>query len=172
MRMSQKIVMIGSVLRNHGVHGAMVAGIENRQSIPWNPGMTVFLGNDPEHLVPFVVRKFRFMGKDVRLELDGINDPEWVRKMSGSGLWISADLLKPLPDGSYYHYQLIGLSVQTSAGRDLGRLMDVMKTGANDVFIVGYGKDEYLIPAIPDVIKHVDLESGVMVIEDMPNMLE
>ena len=170
--MSQKIVMIGSVLRNHGVHGAMVAGIENRQSISWTSGMTVFLGNDPEHLVPFVVGKFRHLGKDVRLELDGISDPERIRKMAGTGLWISADLLKPLPGGSYYHYQLIGLAVRTSTGRELGRLMDVMKTGANDVFIVGSGNNEYLIPAIPDVIVQVDLESGIMVIEDMPNMLE
>ena len=170
--MSQKIVMIGTVLRTHGIQGALVAGIENRQNIPWNSGMTVFLGNDPEHLLPCIVRKFRNLGKDIRLELEGITDPETVRKMAGFGLWISPDLLKPLPDGWYYHYQLIGLEVRTSEGCELGRLTDVIRTGANDVFIVGSGENEHLIPAIPDVIRQVDLDSGVMVIEDMPNMLD
>ena len=63
-------------------------------------------------------------------------------------------------------------------GRTLGRITEVLQTGANDVYVVdekdggGKKKKQYLIPAIPDVIDSVDIEGGVMRITPIAGLLD
>jgi 16S rRNA processing protein RimM len=67
--------------------------------------------------------------------------------------------------------KLIGLNVKTVAGDHLGILEEVIRTGANDVYEVIDGKKSILLPAISDVVKSIDLESGVMVVELLPGLI-
>ena len=69
-----------------------------------------------------------------------------------------------LPEGEYFHYQLLGLRVLTEEGEDLGRLNEILETGSNDVYVVSNDTVELLIPALTDVIRKVDLDEGVMVV--------
>ncbi len=69
--------------------------------------------------------------------------------------------------------EIIGLTVETTDGRLLGRIARVMFTGANDVYSVrGENGAEFLLPAIHQVVKDIDLEAGKMVIEPLPGLLE
>ena len=54
---------------------------------------------------------------------------------------------------------------------DLGQVADIIETGANDVYIVRGAKGEILVPAIKDVVKHIDPATGRMVIQPLPGML-
>jgi 16S rRNA processing protein RimM len=68
-----------------------------------------------------------------------------------------------LPEGEYYHHQLIGLNVVSDDGRDLGLLVDILETGANDVYVVRAADgNEVLLPAIPPVILEVRLADRQM----------
>ena len=71
-----------------------------------------------------------------------------------------------LPDpgpGVAYTFQLIGLSVRTADGRVLGTLEDVIATGANPVYVVR-GEREWLVPASPGVVQHVDMEARTIIV--------
>jgi 16S rRNA processing protein RimM len=65
-----------------------------------------------------------------------------------------------LPEGEFYWRDLIGMSVVTTNGYDLGQVSDIMETGANDVLVVkanrndGFGKKERLIPYVEDQVIH------------------
>jgi 16S rRNA processing protein RimM len=72
-----------------------------------------------------------------------------------------------LPEGVYYHYQIIGLGVYTVDGDYLGKIMSIFETGSNDVYVVRGEDKEYLIPAIKDVIKEIDLEAKKMIVKLM-----
>ena len=65
---------------------------------------------------------------------------------------------------------LIGLEVRTVRGDRLGVIEEVILTGANDVYEVRDGNKTVLIPAISDVIKSVDLEARMMVVEPLPGL--
>ena len=79
--------------------------------------------------------------------------------------------LPALPENEYYHRQIIGLAVITSEGNEIGRVTEIMETGSNDVYIVkGQGK-EYLIPAIKDIVTHIDLASGTITITPLHGLL-
>jgi len=62
-------------------------------------------------------------------------------------------------DGIFLVKDLAGCQVFTVEGRDLGVLQDVLPTGANDVYVVGEGANEVLIPALKSVVKKIDIQN-------------
>ena len=57
---------------------------------------------------------------------------------------------------SYLVKDLVGFEVATEAGEVLGKLNDVLPTGGNDIFVVGEGPAEILVPAIKSVVLKID----------------
>jgi len=77
----------------------------------------------------------------------------------------------PLEEGEYYLYQIVGLATWTVEGEYLGRVREVLTTGANDVYVVRGPKGEVLLPAIEEVIREVDLEAGRMIVSLMEGLV-
>ncbi len=100
-----------------------------------------------------------------------LKDLEQAREMAGKELFVPEDRLLALPEGEYYHFQLIGLRVETRDGEELGSIRSILETGSNDVYVVEKGGKEILIPAIEDVIVEVDLEAKKVIV-DLPEGLE
>ncbi len=108
------------------------------------------------------------------LTLEGVSSREAAGALSGSFLEIEAAEVKPLPPDRYYRFQLLGLEARDESGRALGRVSDVLETGANDVFVImpegGRGpRDELLLPAVRDVVLRIDTEAGVLVVRPQPS---
>jgi 16S rRNA processing protein RimM len=66
---------------------------------------------------------------------------------------------------SYLVKDLVGCKVSTTAGEELGLLKDVLPTGANDVYVVGEGAAEILIPALKSVVKSIDVSNKRIEVE-------
>ena len=88
------------------------------------------------------------------------------------GQWLTVPLeaVEPLPEGEYFHFQLIGLRVVTVEGEALGEVSEIIETGSNDVYVVNGPAGQVLIPAIASVVQQVDLEQGVMAVQLMEGM--
>jgi 16S rRNA processing protein RimM len=81
-------------------------------------------------------------------------------------LQIPENELPPLPEGEYYRFQLIGLTVVTREDTVLGTLDEIIETGANDVYRVHPSEGaDVLLPALADVIVSVDLAARRMVVD-------
>jgi 16S rRNA processing protein RimM len=92
------------------------------------------------------------------VKVAGIDDRDVAQKLVGSEIFVSEEALSDLPEGEFYWRDLIGMAVVTDKGYDLGRVSDIMETGANDVLVVkanlkdGFGKKERLIPYLMDQV--------------------
>lgn len=112
-------------------------------------------------------------GRGFVVALTGLRSREAAEPYAGGRLCVRAADLPRLPDGQYYHHQLIGLEVVRADGRVLGRLADVRQTGANDVFVVSRPKGaDALIPAILDAVAQIDLASGRVRLRRLPGLLD
>ena len=78
----------------------------------------------------------------------------------------------PLPEGEYYHDQIIGLQVVTTGGERIGEITDILEGQSNDNYIVRGARGEVLIPAIADVIRFIDLAAGRLTIEAIEGLLD
>lgn len=92
--------------------------------------------------------------------LEGVDNREDAAALKGSQVLIRLDEAAPLPEGRYYHHQIIGLRVVTPEGEELGRVTSIMECPSNDVYVAG----AYLIPATRDAVVRLSPEEGVMVV--------
>lgn len=106
----------------------------------------------------------RSHGKDLLLSLDGCGDRTRAEELRGATLYLPANQVPPLPAGTYYRRQLEGLEVVTEDGRVVGRLLSVVATGANDVYVVRGKQGEILLPAISTVVREIQLSEGRVIV--------
>jgi 16S rRNA processing protein RimM len=107
----------------------------------------------------------------VVVQFGGIDSREAASALRGALIELPDAELHPLADGQFYQHDLIGLMVQGLAGDELGRVTQLLATGANDVLVADGPAGEYLIPMIEDVVVRVDLSAGAIVV-DLPGGLE
>lgn len=130
-------------------------------------GAEVYLGTDPrsDDATPYPVEHMRMHQGYGLLKLKPIRNRNDAETLRGLKVMVRHEDAIPLDDDEIYLYQLIGLTVQTDDGETLGELVDVLETGANDVYIVRsrrYG--EVLIPAIDETILDIDLDAQTMTV--------
>ena len=159
--MPDSAVAVGRVIRPHGSDGALRV-----QSLSDNParfriGSSLTVAGETRAIADFR----ELPGGYALLRLNGLENVDAVRSLAGQWLVAPADPVPDLPPGEYYHYQLVGLTVVTDQGEDLGALQEVLVTGSNDVYVVrSTSGDEILLPAVSQVIKQVDLPAGRMLV--------
>jgi len=156
-------LVIGRLATPHGTRGELRMAIVASQPDALRALRTVYIGEDQQ---PYKVRRLHFIanGKEAILRLAALDNPEDAAELRGERVWADLTALPPLPENEYYHYQLLGLDVSAEDGKLLGRLSEIIETGANDVYVVRGPGGEVLLPAIDGVILTVDLEAGTMIV--------
>lgn len=104
-------------------------------------------------------------GVKPRLKLRGVSTREEARDLRGAEIAVPLGEAEPLPDGSYYGVEMIGVRVVALTGDLVGTLREVLTTGSNDVYVVRGPDGEVLVPAIPDVVRSFDPEGRVLMID-------
>lgn len=106
------------------------------------------------------------------LTLDGVSTREGAEDLRGQEVAIRESEAAPLAEGEYFIHQLYGLAVETEDGQALGRVREVLETGANEVLVVTRpDQPEALIPMIHDVVQNLDLDNQRIVIRLLPGLL-
>lgn len=107
------------------------------------------------------------------LKLSGINSRNDVEALRGELLEAADNDVQRDDDESYFIHELIGMSVRVATGGEtLGTIIEVIQTGANDVYVVKGERGEILVPAIGEVIDAIDVSAGVVSITPLPGMLD
>ncbi len=99
------------------------------------------------------------------LKLEGVDSISEAEAYRGLELRLPEEELPALPEGSYYHFQLVGLRVQGEDGCAIGVVESIWETGAAPVLVVRGAGAEIHIPLADRFVKRVDLAGGVLVAE-------
>jgi 16S rRNA processing protein RimM len=113
----------------------------------------------------------RVEARRVLLKIEGIDSREAAQTIVGSTLYIPDAEAVKLPPGTFFWHEIIGLSVRSTDGIELGRVTQILETGANDVYVVEGSQGEVLIPATQDVVRSIDVASGLITIEIIEGLL-
>ena len=151
---------VGLLRRPHGVEGEILMEVLTDFPERLRTGRTVYVGEDHQ---PMRITHKRSQDTALLITFSGIDTPEAAGLLRNKRVYIQADNLPELPEGEYYHHQLMGLKVIDENGAEIGSLTEIIETGANDVYVATSieGK-EILFPAIESVILAVDLDLSEM----------
>ena len=148
---------VARVLAPWGIRGEVKAEILTDFPGRFSLLKTVYVGDELE---PLELEGSRLHKRFALLKFTGLGRREDVERFRGMLVQIRGDQAMPLDENAYYVHQIVGLEVWTPDGECLGRIIEVLFTGANDVYVVKAKDQEILIPAISDVVQEVDLEAG------------
>jgi len=154
-------IIVGRVLRLHGISGTIRVEVSSDVPHRFNAGGLLFVAGTPY----FVTSSRQLHQGQVILKLRDVGTPESAQSLLGQLVTVPQTASPQLPPGEYFHFQILGLRVCTEAGEALGRVTEILETGSNDVYVVSGEGGDILVPAIDEVIQEIDLVQRVMVVK-------
>jgi 16S rRNA processing protein RimM len=161
-----EFLVVGHILAPQGMKGELKIRVMTDFPDRFVPGKTLYIDGRP-----LDIDSSRPHKQHLLIKLAGIATREDAEKLRGRDLTIPRSDIRTLSDGEYYAFELIDLEVVTTDGNHVGRIVDLMTTAGNDVYVVQGPRGEVLIPAIENVVKSIDIENGKMVIEAIEGLL-
>ncbi len=160
----EQLMEIGQIVNTYGIKGYL-------KIVPYTDDITRFEKLESiyievkKELKDFIIEDVKYSKNLVLLKLKGIDDINSAEIYKNCYIKISRSQAVKLPENSYFIVDLIGLNVYTDNDEELGNIIDVFSTGANDIYVVKneLGK-QVLLPAISDVIKKVDIQNKKMIV--------
>ncbi len=161
---------IGRVLRPHGIRGEL--RVEILTDFPERVGELRYVYVGARHRRNRLQSARPHRGA-LLIKLEGCDDRNAAELLRGALIHVALEDAVPLEEGEYYHFQVLGVQVETEAGEPLGEVVEVLSTpGANDVYVVHGPRGEVLLPAIRDVVLELDVEAKRMVVHLMPGLVD
>jgi len=166
------LITIGKVIKPFGVKGEMKIELMTDFPDRFKGLRRVVLVSPQGKETDFEVLAVRYANNVPYLQFKGYDSPEKARALNGWFVKVSEKDAVPLPEGSYYWFDLIGMEVFSESNENLGTIVDIFETGSNDVYVMKRGKQEVYLPATREVIRQVDVAAKRMVIHLMDGLME
>ncbi len=156
-------LVIGRLRRSHGLAGEMTMDVLTDFPERITPGKVVQVG---EARAALTIRSVRPKNKEMLVAFEGIHDPDSANHLRNQLVFVRVDELPPLPEGEYYFHQLLGLRVLDQNGNLVGTLVEIIETGANDVYLIRNEttQNEMMLPAVDDFVLRIDLAERVIIV--------
>lgn len=168
--MSGHLVTVGRILKPFGIAGEVVILSMGDDPERFARGSSFYLDQEKKRCV--TVASLRAGGGVLRVRFEGYADRTAVGELVGSVLYQDEDALPELPDGLYYHFQLVGMKVTKANGDLLGKVVRVLDLPGGDVYEVEGSTEEWTVPARPEYVAWKDLEKGEIRLQDRDDLLE
>jgi 16S rRNA processing protein RimM len=176
-------VIVGRVGRPHGIRGEVVIGVRTDEpDLRFAVGATLGSGSTPDGDAPsgqLKVASARWHSGQLLVAFAGITDRTAAGELTGTWLSVDSSQLPATPDPDEFRdHELIGLSVRTPAGENVGVVTDVLHYG-QDLLVVRRPGDEgaedggeTLVPFVTAIVPEVDVAAGLLVIDPPPGLLD
>lgn len=132
----------------------------------------VYIGSSPETSTPGTIDDVLIQHNGIMLKLAEVPDRTAAERMAGNFLFVEETETIHLPKGSYFIHELIGCTVQSADGKELGILADVQQYPAQDIWSIAYEGKTVMIPAVKEFIKSVDIGQRVIVVQHVEGFFE
>jgi 16S rRNA processing protein RimM len=170
-------VIVGRIGRPHGIRGEVVIGVRTDEpDLRFAVGVRVDVapsqdGDNPSGQLH--VARMRWHSGQLLVAFAGVTDRTAAGELTGSWLSIDSSQLPAIGDPDEFRdHELIGLSVRTAAGQDVGVVTDVLHSGQDLLVVRRPEGGESLVPFVKAIVPEVDLGAGVLVIDPPPGLLD
>ena len=153
-------LVVGFLRRAHGLRGEIIMDLHTDFPERLQSGRKLFVGEEQKAMTLSGARPH---AKGMLVKFNGIESPEAASQLRNQWVYVKATDVPALPEGKLYQHDLFGFQVMDENNSPLGELVEIIETGANDVYVVRdeSGK-EILLPAIPSVVLETDSARRVM----------
>lgn len=168
----EQLLRVGIISSTHGIRGEVKVFPTTDDPNRFKSLKQVIMDTGEEQ-INLEIQGIKFFKNMVILKFKGYDNISDIEKYKGKDLLVTREHAVKLAPDENFIVDLIGLRVVTEDGEAFGTLADVIKTGANDVYVVENqeGK-EVLLPAIKECVLDVDLDKGQITVHIMDGLLD
>lgn len=171
---AQDLIQIGKIIGAHGIRGAVKVHSFSDSGQCYSQFSDLIIVSADGRRLDHQVEWSKPYKNGMRLGIKDIASRNQAEAMVGCGIYIARTSLPPLDEDTNYWVDLIGMAVYNTDDQYIGHIVDIIATGANDVYVVkthqGHAVDEILLPAIASVVLEVDVPGKRMRV-DVPDGL-
>jgi 16S rRNA processing protein RimM len=169
-------VIVGRIGRPHGIRGEVVIGVRTDEpDLRFAVGTVLGVGptSDGEPGSDLQVARVHWHSGQLLVAFAGVTDRTAAGELTGSWLSIDSSQLPAIGDPDEFRdHELVGLSVRTAAGQDVGVVTDVLHSGQDLLVVRRPEGGESLVPFVKALVPEVDLGAGILVIDPPPGLLD
>jgi 16S rRNA processing protein RimM len=165
-------LIVGQVGKPHGVHGDLLVEIITDFPERLKDGMTFGVGDETGPVDFREVFKIRFHKRRWLLSVRDLRDRNTAETWRGRFLFLPEQALDELPEGYYYEHHLVGLTCRSPQGDKLGEVTGVDQGPGQTRLVVRRENREFLVPYVPEIVRDVNLDEGVVTLDAPPGLLD
>jgi 16S rRNA processing protein RimM len=164
------LVLVGRVARAHGNKGQVIVNLDTDFAEErFRAGQVLLVGDAAR---PLVIRDMRFhQGRPV-VTFEGVETMNDAEALAGAELKVPASDAKALPEGTFYHYDLVGCEVRDTAGQLVGSVVKVEGTMEMSRLVVDGAGEPVLIPLVAPICVRIDVAARQIVIDPPEGLIE
>ena len=167
------LVAIGVIAKSQGREGEVAVNPLTDFPERFTGLARVFIEGADGEPVPRPIENARLHKGRPVVKLAGVSSIGDAESLSGKELRIPASELVALPDGSFYHFQILGLEVIDLHHGSLGTAENVLATGGTDVLVVrSPGGEEVLLPLCSEICRRIDLDGGTIEVDAPEGLID
>jgi 16S rRNA processing protein RimM len=167
----ERWLVVGRVVKPHGIHGDLIVEIITDFPERMHAGVTFAVGAEAPETKHEVFR-IRYHKRKWLLSVRALRDRDMAERWRDRLLFLPEQSLDELPEGFYYEHHLVGLACRSPEDRDLGEVTGVDQGPGQRRLIVRRGHREFLVPYVPEIVREVRLDEGVVVVDAPPGLLD
>ncbi len=168
----QDLLAIGRVVKAFGIRGEIVVQPMTPSPARFKKLRAVYLGKVPNEARAAVIDRIQVGPRGVRMSVAGVADRTAAELVVGELVFVDDEQKIEPPRGSYFVYDVLGMSVEDRDGRIYGTVKDILKMPAHDVYVVERSGTEFMIPAVKEFIIDIDVQSRCMKVKLIEGMVE
>ena len=153
--MDADYLLIGRVGKPHGLRGEIKVHPCDTSRESFYPGLQL-CGGPGDQFRRWILTTVKRQGRTLLCRFEGVDNRNQAEELQGESLYLQEKDLRPLPEGEYYGYQIIGSRVYNDRDVYLGIMEEIFSTAAHDVWVIRDGEKEKLYPAVAECILSVD----------------
>jgi 16S rRNA processing protein RimM len=165
-------VTVGRIGRPHGIRGDVVVGVRTDEpELRFAKGSR--LDTDPADLGPLTVAGSKWHSGELLIRFEGISDRDEAAELRGTWLTVDSATIAPPEDPDVFRdTDLVGLSVRTVGGTQVGTVHDVLHSGQDVLVIKSAAGHEIMVPFVKPLVPEVDIPGGILTIDPPEGLLD
>ena len=166
------MVLVGRIARTHGHRGQVI--VDPATDFPdqrFAAGAVLHTMRDGQPGTVTITAMRMHQGRPV-LTIGGIDTMDAAETLAGVELRVPESALAPLPDGMFYEHDLIGCTLVTTGGREVGTVRTVEGGGGTIRLIAGAGREEIQVPLVHEICVTIDVARKRIVIDPPDGLLD
>lgn len=170
---AEERIAVAYITRTKGIRGHVKAQVLTHRLSRFDELSAVVVQKQGQPDCALTLESWRPEPRGVLLKFGGIDTPEEARQQVVKGyVTIAAAELAPLPESTFYIFELVGCAVEDEKGRPLGEIVDVLQLPSTDVYQVQDQQNELLIPAVGDFIVDISIAERRVKVRGIDDLLD